>query len=259
MAALEEPQGRALDPAGQVLLRRRQGDAVIAARGDQGRRLDLVQPVPGVMMGAGLKLTPGAHFMAGFLAIGISRTQGDDLFIGVGVGFRPGGVAAGVGDRRQVSGAGLALQMVDLMEGEGGPARPAGRGAGQDQAVHPARMPQDQLLGHHAAEGDPDDVGALDAQFAHQGAGVVGIVGHAVGDVGLLRTSQTALVEGDHVEGLGKRPVELVGLVAQIAAGAGDEQQGRPRAGLLVIDLDAVHAGSGHSTSPLRRQQRSIT
>jgi hypothetical protein len=96
-------------------------------------------------------------------------------------------------------------------------------------------------------------MGVVPTQVGHQGRGVVGIVGHAVGLVGLVGTAEPPLVVGYEVEALSQRPVELVGLVTQVAAGAGYEQQALPRTRALVIDLQALELGDRHDGVLVRR------
>jgi len=126
VAALEELEFRAGDAAGHALLGSRQGDAVIAARGDQDGTGDQVQPLPGVVPGAGFELAARAHGVAGLVGEGIARAHGDELSELLGMGRLPGGVAAGIGDRDQEAGTRLALKVLDLVEGIGGAALAAG-------------------------------------------------------------------------------------------------------------------------------------
>ena len=218
----------------------------MAAGGDHHRAGDLGQLVPRIVRRPGLELAMRAYRVAGLVGVGIGRTHGHEQGVLVGVGLGPGVAAAGVADRDQVASARLALQILDFVERKRGPARAARRGAGQDETLDAAGMPQRQLLGHHAAERDPDDQRLVPALVRHQRGGVVRIVGHGIWDVGLVRLPEPTLVVGQEVEALGQRPVEDVRLVAQVAAGAGDEQQGRARARALEVEVDAVHPSAGH-------------
>ena len=135
------------------------------------------------------------------------------------------------------------------MEGEGAAAGPPRRGAGQNQAPHPVGVPHHQVLRDHAPEGNPDDQGVVPAQGVHQSRRVVGIVGHGIGTVGLLRLAQTPLVIGHEVEGPGKGTVEHVRADPKVASGSGNEQQPRALANAFIVDVEAVGGDFGHGQS----------
>ncbi len=74
----------------------------------------------------------------------------------------------------------LALQLGQLVEGDGRPAGATRRGAGQHQPPHPLGVPDGELLGHHAPEGDAHDEAAVPAASRQEGGGIVAVVGHRV-------------------------------------------------------------------------------
>ena len=118
MAALEEFQDGAGDAPGHPLLGRGQGDAVVAAGGDQHGASDLGQALPRIMRGAGFELPVRAHGVAGLPRERVLGRKRNEVGVGLWMALRPGFVATDVGDRDQVAGPGLALQMLDLVEGE---------------------------------------------------------------------------------------------------------------------------------------------
>ena len=142
----------------------------------------------------------------------------------LGVGFSPGRVKPRVVDRQKMTGPGFALQVADLMEGEGAAPGPSWRGAGQNQAPHPVRVPHQEVLSDHAPEGDAEDQGVVPAQGVHQPRRVVGIVGHGIRTVRFLRLAQTSLVIRHQVESPGKGTIEHVRADPKVAPGSGNEE-----------------------------------
>src|SRR6185312_15823189 len=125
-------------------------------------------------------------------------------------------------------------------------AAPAWRGAGERQALDLPRMAEREFLRHHAAEGDAEYACALPADRFHHVRCVVGVVGHAVGPIGLARLAEPALVVGEEGETLGQRAFEHAGLAAEVAIGAGDDEEARALAALLVEQPDIAALDKGH-------------
>ncbi len=105
----------------------------------------------------------------------------------------------------------LGVQVDQLVQRVGGAARPAGRGAGQDEPAHPRRVPDGQLLGHHAAEGDAEHEAVVPADGVEQRGGVVGEVRHGVRPGRHAALPQAALVVGQDLEVLGQGAVAQLG------------------------------------------------
>ena len=85
-------------------------------------------------------------------------------------------------------------------------------------------------------------------RYQRQGSGVFGVIAHGVGAGRALGAAEAALVVGEQVELLGERRVEDVGLHAEVAAGAGDEQQASTRGRrAFVIDGDAGRQDVRHA------------
>ena len=103
-------------------------------------------------------------------------------------------------------------------------ARTARRGACQNQPQHALRMPHHEVLGDHPAEGHPDDVALVPADGIEQRGGVIGVVRHRVGHVGLARLTEPALVVHEHLEALLEGTLPAHRVVAEIASRAADRK-----------------------------------
>ena len=68
--------------------------------------------------------------------------------------------------------------------------------------------------------------------------------------LGLVGLAQSPLVIGQDVNGLTQGAIKDIGLVAQVAASAGNEQQTRSGAGTFVIEAEIIQAGYGHGSIP---------
>jgi len=93
----------------------------------------------------------------------------------------------------------------------GGAAGAAARRAGQDQASDAPGVAQGELLGHHAAEGDPHHQSVIPGQDVEETGGIVGVVRHGIGAGRNGRLTETALVVGGDLELLDQRPFEHTG------------------------------------------------
>ena len=137
-----------------------------------------------------------------------------------------------------------------FVERVGGAARSSRRGAAQGEAADPARVPDGQLLGDHATEGDADHGAVVPTDGVDQGGGIVGVVSHGVRALGDFGLAEAALVVGQDLEG-GVEGFGHAGLLAQVAPGARNAEEAiRPVGpllpGQLVVDGDAVGEGVGH-------------
>ena len=94
-----------------------------------------------------------------------------------------------------------------LVQREGGTARTAGGRAGQDEPAYPLRVADGHLLGHHAAEGDPEDEAVVPADGVEERGGVVGEVRHGVGPGRHAALAEAALVVRQDLERLCQRAV----------------------------------------------------
>ena len=132
------------------------------------------------------------------------------------------------------------------MERVGRTARATGGGATQHQAQHPPRTPERQFLGHHATEGNADDMGAVPTGGIHDRFCVLRVLHHGVCNVRLVGEAGATLVEGEHIEAVRQGAVEDVRLAAQVAAYATEKQDRATFPLALVVDAYVCGAGIRH-------------
>jgi hypothetical protein len=155
--------------------------------------------------------------------------------------------ASRVLDRQQMLGTLLRRKPDELVQRIAGAAAPARRRAGERQSLDLLRMAQREFLRHHAAERYAEHARRGPTDGVHYLRRVVGVVGHAVGAVGLARLAESALVIGEEGEATGQRAFQHAGLAPEIAVGAGDDQEARALAVLLVEKPDIAPLDKGHA------------
>ena len=116
-------------------------------------------------------------------------------------------------------------------------------------------MTDSELLRHHPAERDSHDRGAVPTGEVEHRRGVVGVVAHGVGDVGLGGLPEAPLVVGENVEGVFEGAGEDAG-VSEVAAGPVEIEERRAGPGALVVDADAANVSEGHGYSPANSGSR---
>lgn len=117
MSAFEHFQFGVGDAGEHLLLCFGEGLAVVFAAADEGGAGDLGQSFPCVVVLAGFELAAGAHFVAGFVLVGIVFCHFEELGVKVGIGFGPFRRAARVHDGDHVARAGVGVHVLDFVQG----------------------------------------------------------------------------------------------------------------------------------------------
>ena len=209
-------------------------DAVVLAVHDERGDLDAVQAARAVVHRGGHQLG-----LVGILVELVVEAAADVLGDAVGV-LLAAAAAVVVGHRRP--GGLLTRPLVaaveerhDLLVGRLGAAAAGRRRAEHERADAPG-MAQRDLLGDHAAEREPVDVGLRDLERVEHGHGVVGEGFGRVGGREAARAPDAAVVERDHAKAAAQR-VHRAPPRPAAQAEAHDEQHRLALAGALPVQL----------------------
>ena len=225
-------------------------DPVVVAVANQDRAGDRAQPVPHIMTFPRLDLgLVGGHGGWVLLILPSRRHPLGDGPIGR-VSLQPLLVPAAVHHLQLRRHPLPRRQLQQLLQWIGGPAFATGRRARHRQSLHPPRMGDGELLGHHAAKTRPDQPARLPPGDLQQASGVSRDISHGVRMRHWGAAAKTTVVPCQQIEagseGIKQRPDVMQGQPRPVA-----KQQPGTTAPLLPMQLNPVHMANRHRVHPL--------